>query len=160
MDELNAILGPAANEWLAAPSGPAYDALAAAAASIVATGRPLGRPLMDPFTGSAHSASDVLRLLSTYPGSDEQVIFYLDALNLPSVASPFVLKVGTFRVNEEMPPGVYQATDVGTCYWATLDDAGEINDNNFINSARQVRMTVRSSDFAVENDCEPMIKID
>ena len=28
------------------------------------------------------------------------------------------------------------------CYWETLDEAGEINDNNFVDAAPQVLMTV------------------
>ena len=88
------------------------------------------------------------------------VLTHLETLKLPSVAVPFILRKGSYLVGAEVPPGTYRAQNVDGCYWETLDEAGEINDNNFVDSAPQVLMTVRSSDYAVNNDCAVMVKID
>jgi hypothetical protein len=64
-----------------------------------------------------------------------------------------VTRDGTYTVGEDAVPGTYRTTDaVEGCYWETLDQAGEINDNNFVDSAPQVMMTIRSRDHAVHLD--------
>lgn len=157
VEDLNAVLGPPAAAWVANPSAPAYDALAAAAFSIASSGSSLDAPeLVDPF--GARSAGMLIAQLQSYPGSDNAVYHILHdlALNIPL---PFMLHTGSYRVGLEVPPGTYRAEQVQDCYWETLDEAGEINDNNFVSSAPQVLMTVRSSDYAVNNECGIMFQI-
>ena len=148
-EEVEAVIAAAANAWLAEPSGPTYDALAAAAQSLIDSGRPL-----------APEIKHAMESLAVYPGSDLLVFTHLGTLKLPSVAVPFILRKGSYLVGAEVPPGTYRALNVKDCYWETLDEAGEINDNNFIFDLPQVLMTVRSSDYAVNNDCAVMVKID
>jgi hypothetical protein len=154
--DLNAILGPPAAAWVAEPSGPTYDALATAAKSMLLSGRALTRDQLVDRGGVA--ASEVIPRLVTYPGEDVAVLSALDDLAL-DIELPFLLRKGSYLVNTEVPPGTYKATDVEDCYWETLDEAGEINDNNFVNDAPQVLMSVNSSDYAVNNDCETMVKV-
>ena len=157
VEELNATLGPPAAEWVAAPSGPTYDALAAAAASMVATGRSLAADAL--VDGGAFSAVVVVPELAVYPGNDNAVLDRLDRLAL-DIQLPFILRPGSYLVNAEVPPGTYRAQNVEDCYWETLDAAGEINDNSFVTAAPQVLMTVQPSDYAVNNDCAPMVHVD
>lgn len=152
-DELNSILGPAAQAWAVGPSA-TYDALAAAARTIVESRRTLLPELVD---DGGELPSTVLNRLTSYPGSDREVIRSLHQLAL---VSPVTLGEGSYLVNSEVPPGTYRAVDVSGCYWETLDSAGEINDNNFVNDAPQVLMVVRESDYAVNNECSEMVKID
>lgn len=138
--EVDAAIAPAINAWLADPSGPTYDAIVAA---------------VTPYIGRWGDAD----LLVPYPGSDNDVIRALDNLKLPSVQVPPIIYNGTYTVGEDIQPGTYRAQDVENCYWATLDEAGEINDNNFVNSAPQVLATIKPSDYAFENDCGFMVKV-
>lgn len=167
VDDLNSILGPPAAEWIAAPSGTSYDALAAAARSIIESGRAVPIELVDDprWLERGGTAWEVVAGLTSYPqnaaeGGDFRVFDWLSYLALPLIEVPFVLQTGSYLVGAEVPPGTYRATEVTNCYWETLDEAGEINDNNFVSSAPQVLMTVRASDFAVNNDCETMVKVD
>ena len=108
----------------------------------------------DPSSNAIQPLADLI----TYPGDDTAVVDRLTGLALDT-PMPFLLRPGSYLVSTEVPPGTYRATDVEDCYWATLDAAGEINDNNFVSSAPQVLMTVNASDFAVENDCGVMMKV-
>lgn len=83
--ELDATIAPSANAWVSAPNGGAYDTLAAAVASILATGRPLPPELIDSGRPGA-TASAALTTLSAYPGGDQLVFEALNDLTLPSVA--------------------------------------------------------------------------
>jgi hypothetical protein len=57
-------------------------------------------------------------------------------------------------------PGTYVAFDVEDCYWETLDDAGEINDNNFVSAAPRVEVTIRESDLAFNSEgCGRWVRI-
>lgn len=51
-------------------------------------------------------------------------------------------------VGSDVSPGTYVTFDVDGCYWETLDNTGEINNNNFVSSAPRVEVTIRESDFA------------
>jgi hypothetical protein len=62
-------------------------------------------------------------------------------------------------VGSEVQPGTYRAQNVDGCYWATLDEAGEINDDNFVNGAPQVLAVIEPSDYAFENDCGFMVRV-
>jgi hypothetical protein len=65
---------------------------------------------------------------------------------------------GTAVPGESVRPGTYVAYDVDGCYWERLDAAGEIIDNNFVNAAPQVQVTIRGSDFAFNSErCGPFI---
>ncbi|MEU0275363.1 hypothetical protein [Streptomyces sp. NPDC006307] len=53
--------------------------------------------------------------------------------------------------NEEempkIPPGTYRAKgQMEDCYWERTSKSGEILDNNFATSAREITVTIRSSD--------------
>lgn len=54
---------------------------------------------------------------------------------------------GTYRVGKDIKPGTYVVKDVDGCYWERQDRNGEIIDNNFINSAKRVQVTIRKSDY-------------
>lgn len=73
--ELNATLGPVAVAWLIEPSRDTYDSVAAVAASLLE--RPLPPELS---TDPARSATQSLRELTEYPGSDDAVREILDRL--------------------------------------------------------------------------------
>jgi hypothetical protein len=155
--ELNEILGPPIAAWLEAPSPATYDALAAVALSMLMSGRSLGGSgLTD---GGGESGTATVARLARYPGDDNQVALLIDHLAL-DIPTPFVLDLGTYMVNSEVPPGTYRALDVRDCYWKTVDDRGEINDNNYASTAPQILMTIHPSDFAVVNECDVMVKID
>ncbi len=66
-------LSPAAAAWVLQPSAPAYDALAGAAAAILADPRPLA---------GGDTTRSLLQQLVTYPGSDEQVKAILTQLGM------------------------------------------------------------------------------
>lgn len=58
---------------------------------------------------------------------------------------------GTYKVGDDIQPGTYVAeTDdaFDGCYWERLDSAGEIIDNNFVNSGFRVEVTISSSDYS------------
>jgi hypothetical protein len=157
VEELDATVAGLANAWLAEPSGPTYDdALAAAVQSLLDQAPPfggIGRSFPSPTMASAMSR------LAAYPGSDNAVVGSLADLGLPSIQTPPIVREGSYLVGSEVQPGTYRAQNVDGCYWATLDQAGEINDNNFVNAAPQVLATVLASDYAFNNDCGLMIKV-
>ncbi|MFI6029896.1 hypothetical protein [Amycolatopsis magusensis] len=60
---------------------------------------------------------------------------------------------GTFRVGEEVKPGKYVSEgDIEGCYWERTDSKGEIIDNNFVNSAKRVEVTIRSGDYSFHSE--------
>ncbi len=173
VEEANEILAPAASAWIA--SGAASDspealALRDAARSMVESERPIPDELAKR-AGFVSPSYYVYRIAgcpasSLLPCNDYDNIVLtdtyeaLDGLNLWIPNLPPVLRVGVHVVGEDVLPGTYQTlSGVNGCYWATLDAAGEINDNNFVSAAPQVQLTIRPSDFAVENDCALMIQI-
>lgn len=60
---------------------------------------------------------------------------------------------GTYRVGEDVPAGTYVSESddepFDGCYWELLDEAGNIIDNNFLNSAFRVEITVPESAFSL-----------
>lgn len=86
--ELDATLGPPAAAWVAQPSPPTYDALAVAAAALLATNRPFGPELFDGSSTAALDPQAALGALTTYPGSDATVIEILNALALRDLGTP------------------------------------------------------------------------
>lgn len=101
-DEINAVLGPVVVAWAAAPSGPGYDAIAAAARSLLESGRPIsdnpGRP--------SGETARLLAGLLTYPGSDTDVVDLLRALE-PAVPAVTLAPPRTTTA----PPVVEEPTD-------------------------------------------------
>lgn len=144
--QLAAAIVPAAKAWLFHPSGPAYDELAAAVKGVLDSRAPLP-------AGGFASAADVqgfLTQLLTYPGVDWKVGSILGSLAPVLPGLPAITSNGTYTVGQNFVPGTYRTLNgVDGCYWETLNSAGDINDNNFIDSAPQVIMHVRASDFAV-----------
>lgn len=61
---------------------------------------------------------------------------------------------GTRIVGEEIAPGTYRSAGSfsGFCYWARYSSNGNILNNAIIESAAQISVTVRSSDYSLEND--------
>lgn len=153
MEEIATTLAPTATAWMAQRSGSTYDAMAGVARSLLETADVPTTRVEEIFT-----VRELVEDLATYPGDDAWVYFALSKLGIPG--APRVIRQGTFVVGSEILPGTYRAENVDGCYWKTLDEAGEINDNNFVNSAPQVLMTVRPSDFAVNNECGLMVKVD
>ena len=158
VEEVDGALSPAAAAWMVAPSPETFAALAAAAQSLVDAKRPF--PLAT--NGAILLSADVekaVRTLTTYPGNDVPVYLTLDTLRpiAPSLPPSPLLFDGSYTVGVDVAPGRYKTIGpVDGCYWETLDEAGEINDNNFVDAAPQVIMTVRKSDFAVNSeDCGP-----
>lgn len=147
-EEVRSILERPAIAWLAEPSGSTWDALAAAALEIEESDRPVPR-LSN--LGEDEVLAKILQL-QTYPGSDQLLVQQLDDLRelLPGI--PPIFGDGTYRVGSDLQPGRYRAGPVGSCYWETLDEEGNINDNNFVSDAFQVVATVRSRDFSVQFD--------
>lgn len=138
--EIGGVIAGPATAWLMSPNGPAFDALASAARSLLDSGR-------------VNDATLRKRLeeLTAYPGNDQGVASTLYLLaNVHAVPGlPIIIWQGG-RVGVDFQPGKYRTIGpVRNCYWATLNEAGEINDNNFVNAAPQVIMTVASSDYAV-----------
>jgi hypothetical protein len=73
---------------------------------------------------------------------------------------PVVILDGLHVVGRDVPPGRYIAYEPSDCYWETLDESGEILDNNFVSEAMQVIATIRPDDFSFTNDgCGPMFQI-
>ncbi len=67
-----------------------------------------------------------------------------------------VFATGTYRVGEDVQPGSY-ASEAGDepfdgCYWELLDEAGDIIDNNFVNSGFRVEIHVPSSAYSLTVD--------
>jgi hypothetical protein len=170
VEELNQAIGPAATAWL--QSGAAYDspeALALQDAATAVLDTQGIRPFPPELTRDPNDVSGPLYYIKFLAGcmgpiecNPSRIIFVernykaLDALNLYLPDLGTLLFPGNYVVGEDIQPGKYQTlSDVKNCYWETLDAAGEINDNNFVNAAPQVQMTVRSSDFAVnvESEC-------
>lgn len=59
---------------------------------------------------------------------------------------------GTFLVGSEIKPGRYFSEGALTgCYWARQNSSGGIIDNNFVNSARRVEVTISASDYAFDS---------
>lgn len=65
---------------------------------------------------------------------------------------------GMFLVGAQVQPGRYQSPGGTGCYWARLDEAGEIIDNNLGDGPSLV--TVQSGDSALEvSRCQPFVKV-
>jgi hypothetical protein len=156
-DEFTAALDPAVAAWVNTPSPDTYSALAASAAELA---KP-GRVLPEDTDHGGMSIRSALQQLSVYPGTDAEVFSLLGGMQafLPSL--PTIVFDGNYTVGQDVLPGKYRTLGpVDGCYWETLDAAGEINDNNFVNAAPQVIATIRKSDFAFNSDdCGPWIKI-
>jgi hypothetical protein len=150
LEEIGALLQAPAIAWMTQPSGPGFDAVASVASSLLDAGRS-----MPP------DAKALLTILRTYPGGDGRVYVTLDAFRAVMPSIPFVLTDGSYLVGAQVPAGTYRTIhSVDGCYWETLDQAAEINDNNFVSAAPQVLMTIRSSDYAVNSDgCGPWVRV-
>ena len=119
-----------------------------------------GRVLPEDMEHGGMSTRSALQQLATYPGTDTEVFSLLDQMQafLPNL--PTIVFDGNYTVGQNVLPGKYRTLGpVDGCYWETLDAAGEINDNNFVNAAPQVIVTIRKSDFAFNSDdCGPWIR--
>jgi len=60
---------------------------------------------------------------------------------------------GAFQVGTEIQPGTYAVEgEINDCYWERLDRNGEIIDNNFVNAAKRVQVTIRKSDYSFNSE--------
>jgi hypothetical protein len=60
---------------------------------------------------------------------------------------------GTYRVGEEVQPGTYVSTTLEDgCYWERTNAAGDIIDNNFINSGLRAEVFIGTSDYSFHAD--------
>jgi hypothetical protein len=67
---------------------------------------------------------------------------------------------GVRDVGVGVQPGTYRSGPVEHCYWARLNSAGEVIDNNFVLSATQVEVTVQPSDFSLHTEgCGEFVKV-
>lgn len=159
--ELNAALADPVQAWLDDPNDLTQAAVRAAAQSLLDSGRPLAPDTVD--STVERDPREVLEAVAdgmSFWISDGAAILNLEDLALTSVDLPFVLRHGTFLVNEEVPPGTYRQRDVRVaCSWEILDEAGNFIDGNFVTAAPQVLMTVSQTDYAVTNDCGFMVLI-
>jgi len=165
--ELNSVLGPAATAYMLDPSPETETALKLAAQHLLDSGRPLPNDLAyehsedHPNLFSSSPAELLTYIVGTQRDAEsdtfEDFVGYLRALRLEL---PFILPLGSHLVNSEVPPGTYRALWAADCFWATLDDAGNTLDSNYVPSAPQVMMVVRASDYAVNNGCGTMILIE
>jgi hypothetical protein len=158
IEELDAIISKPAAAWMTSPSPATFDDIARAARSVVEGDR--SPPAIVEPQMSANQVMSLLTALTAYPGSDLSVVNALDGLRGAAPSIPPVLRSGTFRVDQDIQPGSYRTVAaVEDCYWETLDEAGEINDNNFT-TAPQVIMTVSPNDFAVNiEDCGVWVRV-
>lgn len=64
-----------------------------------------------------------------------------------------IFDAGTFRVGKDIKPGTYEiAGDIEDCYWERQDRSGRPIDNAFIDHARRVQVTIRSTDYAFSSE--------
>lgn len=150
-DEARLALAPTAQAWIAAPSADTYALLASEADRQNAGRDPI--PLADATDNFWYR----MQLLIEYPGNDSLVHRQLDLMDIDGALATFAS--GTYRVGDganQIQPGVYVAdtgdTPFDGCYWATLDDAGDIIDNNFIGSGFRAVANVGTNAFSVEFD--------
>ena len=67
-------------------------------------------------------------------------------------ASNRYITPGTHLVGSEVTPGTYISEgDIENCYWARQDDSGNVIENNFVPSARRVRVTIEASDYGFDS---------
>ena len=72
--------------------------------------------------------------------------------------APATIYAGAHEVGDEWVagrvalPGTYVTYGVEGCYWERLDDAGNILDNNFINAAPRVAVTIQPPDYAFNSE--------
>lgn len=60
---------------------------------------------------------------------------------------------GLYVVGQDVQPGTYATTgSVENCYWAVVDSAGEVIDNNFISAAPRAELTIGADASALEID--------
>jgi len=102
IEEIAGALAPAATARAAAPSGPGFDALSAAAQSLM----DMDLPTTD--LGESWTVRDVLRTLTAYPSNDGQV--YAALARLPIEGMPVVVSNGTYTVGQDIQPGTYKTT--------------------------------------------------
>lgn len=77
------------------------------------------------------------------------------AIGIPAVPATIYggpHEVGDKWTSEVAVPGTYVTHDVEGCYWERLDNAGNIIENNFINAAPRVEVTIAASDFAFNSE--------
>lgn len=61
----------------------------------------------------------------------------------------------------KIQPGTYKTGQVEDCYWARLDDQGNIIDNNFVSISESVVVTIAPTDSAFEsNHCSMWTRVD
>ncbi|WP_328347210.1 hypothetical protein [Micromonospora sp. NBC_00421] len=59
---------------------------------------------------------------------------------------------GTYRVGKDIKPGTYITRDVAGCYWERQNRNGGTIDNYFVNGAKRVQVTIRSSDYGFHTE--------
>lgn len=63
-----------------------------------------------------------------------------------------VIEPGTHKVGKDVQPGTYVAesdTPMEGCYWEATSSSGEVIDNEFVNSAYRVEMTIPADAYSV-----------
>ncbi len=61
----------------------------------------------------------------------------------------------------KIQPGTYRTGKVENCYWARLDDQGNIIDNNLVPLSQSVVVTIEPTDAAFESDhCGEWTRVD
>lgn len=157
-EEFRAVLEEPAAAWLKALSS---DAAAANLLVAVLSLRDAGRPLPET-SGEGATAKALIGLLAhDIAGDPARAVEILGQFEEFLPGLPPIVSDGSYTVGEDIQPGRYRtAFAVSGCYWETLNEAGETNNNNFVNAAPQVIATIRKNDFAFNSDgCGPWLKI-
>ena len=116
----------------------------------------------DVYTSGEHSASpeqisELTGVLTLCPGhplaAELRANIERGQVEADFEASGQLIGSGTYLVGDEIQPGTYYVEgEIEDCYWERQDGAGEIIDNNFVNSARRVEVTIRFSDYACHSE--------
>src|SRR5262249_42633354 len=97
--------------------------------------------------------------VETNPGGYSAAVETIEDLSRFIPNLPVLIGEGTSEVGVDITPGTYVARHVVNCYWERRDGNGEIIDNNFINAAPTVRVTIRASDAGFNSDsCGTWVK--
>jgi hypothetical protein len=72
--------------------------------------------------------------------------------NPPTMPPLTEFGTGHYTVNVDVAPGTYETGPVSDCYWERIDNTGEIIDNNFINGAPRVEVTIASTDTGFNSE--------
>ncbi len=69
------------------------------------------------------------------------------------IAAGLIFPDGTYLVGKQVTPGTYAIEgDIQGCYWERTDKTGTAIDNNFINAAKRVQVTISATDYSFHSD--------